>query len=42
MELVGENGERFELDHPFLADDTTLVLDSEKLCRLVSEFVRMC
>ena len=43
MELLIANGGRFEINQPLLADDTALVADSEeKLCRLVSEFGRVC
>ena len=34
---------RFEINQLLFADDTALVADSEeKLCRLVSEFGRVC
>ena len=37
------NDGRFEINHLLFADDTALVADSEqKLCRLVSEFGRVC
>ena len=37
------NGGRFEINQLLLADNTALVADSEeKLCRLVSEFGRVC
>ena len=37
------NGGRFEISQLLFADDTTLVADVEaKLCRLVSEFGRVC
>ena len=36
------NGGRFEKNQQSFADDTALVADSEKLCRLVSEFGRVC
>ena len=43
LELLIANGGRFEINHLLLADDTALVADSEeKLCRLVSEFGRVC
>ena len=43
LELLNENGGRFEINQLLLADDTALVADSEeKLCRLVSEFGRVC
>ena len=43
LELLSANGGRFEIKQRFVADDTALVADSEeKLCRLVSEFGRVC
>ena len=43
LELLSANGGRFEINHLLFADDTALVADSEeKLCRLVSEFGRVC
>ena len=43
LELLSVNGGRFEINQLLFADDTTLVTDSEKkLCRLVSEFGRVC
>ena len=36
------NGGRFEINLLLFADDTALVADSEKLCRLVSEFGGVC
>ena len=37
LELLSENGGRFEINQLIFADDTALVADSEeKLCRLVS------
>ena len=43
LELLIANGGRFEINQLLLADDTALVADSEeKLCRLVSEFGRVC
>ena len=40
---VSVNGGRFEINQLLFADDTTLVADSEDmLCRLVSEFGRVC
>ena len=43
LELVSANGGRFEKKKLLFADDTALVADSEeKLCRLVSEFGRVC
>ena len=41
--LHSANSGRFEINQPLFADDTALVADSEeKLCRLVSEFGRVC
>ena len=43
LELMSANGGRFEENQLLFADDTPLVADSEeKLCRLVSEFDRVC
>ena len=43
LELLNANGGRFEINQLLLADDTALVADSEeKLCRLMSEFSRVC
>ena len=43
LELLSANGGRFEINQLLFADDTALVADSEdKLCRLVSEFARVC
>ena len=43
LELLSVNGGRFEINQLLFADDTALVADSEeKLCRLVSEFGRVC
>ena len=43
LELLSVNGGRFEISQLLFADDTALVADSEKkLCRLVSEFGRVC
>ena len=41
LELLSGNGGRFKINQLF-TDDTTLVADSEKLCRLMSEFGRVC
>ena len=42
LELLSANGGRFKINQLLFADDTALVADSEeKLCRLVSEFVRV-
>ena len=43
LKLLSANGGRFEINQLLFADDTALVADSEdKLCRLVSEFGRVC
>ena len=42
LELLSANGGRFEINQLLFADDTALVADSVKLCRLVSEFDRVC
>ena len=43
LELQSANGGRFEINQLLFADDTALVGDSEEqLCRLVSEFGRVC
>ena len=43
LELLSANGGRFEINKLLFADDTALVADAEeKLCRLVSEFGRVC
>ena len=43
MELLSANGGRFEINQLLFANDTALVADSEeKLCRLLSEFGRVC
>ena len=42
LELLSANGGRFEINQLLFADDASLVADSEKLCRLVSEFGRVC
>ena len=43
LELLIANGDRFEINQLLFPDDTALVADSdEKLCRLVSEFGRVC
>ena len=43
LELLSTNGGKFEINQLLFADDTALVADSEeKLCRLVSEFGRVC
>ena len=43
LELLSANGGRFEINQLLFADYTALMADSqEKLCRLVSEFGRVC
>ena len=43
LALLSANGGRFRINRLLFADDTALVADSEeKLCRLVSEFGRVC
>ena len=43
LELLSVNGGRFEINQLLFTDDTALVANSEeKLCRLVSEFGRVC
>ena len=43
LELIGADGGAYELNQLLFADDTALVADSEeKLCRLVTEFGRVC
>ena len=45
LELLSANSGRFEIHQLLFADDTALVADcdsEEKLCRLVSEFGRVC
>ena len=43
LELLSASGGRFEINQLLFADNTALVADSEeKLCRLVSEFGRVC
>ena len=43
LKLLSANSGRFEINQLLFADDTALVADSEeKLCRLVSEFGRVC
>ena len=43
LELLSVNGGCFEINQLLFADDTALVADSEEeLCRLVSEFGRVC
>ena len=43
QKLLNTNGGRFEINQLLFANDTALVADSvEKLCRLVSDFGRIC
>ena len=43
LELLSADGGRSEINQLLFAEDTALVADSEdKLCRLVSEFGRIC
>ena len=43
FKLLNWNGSRFKINQLLFADDTALVADlEEKLCRLVSEFGRLC
>ena len=43
QDLLSANGGRCDINRLLYADDTALVADSEeKLCRLVSEFGRVC
>ena len=43
LKLLSANGGRFEIKQLLFPDDTALVADSEeKLCRLASEFGRVC
>ena len=43
LELLSADGGKFEINLLLFADDRALVADSEeKLCRLVSEFGRVC
>ena len=43
LELLSANGGRFDMNQLLFADHTALEDDSEdKLCRLVSEFGRVC
>ena len=43
LKLLSANGGRFEINQLLFADDTALVAASEeKLCRLASEFGRVC
>ena len=38
LELLSATGGRFDINQLLFADDTALVANSEKLCRLVNEF----
>ena len=40
--LLRANGGRFEMNQQLFADDAALVADSTEVCRLVSEFDRVC
>ena len=42
LDLLSANGGRLQINQLLFVDDTALVADSEKLCRLVSEFGRVC
>ena len=42
LELLSVNGGKFGRNQLLCADYTALVADSEKLCRLVSQFSRAC
>ena len=42
LELLNAYGSRLEINQLIFADDTALVADSEKLCRLVTGFGRVC
>ena len=42
LELLSANGGRFEINQLLFADETALVADSDKLCRLVNEVGRLC
>ena len=43
LKLLSANGSRFEINQLLFANDTAQVTDlKEKLCRLVSEFGRVC
>ena len=41
LELLSVNGRKLEINQLSFSDDTALVADSEKLCRLVSQFGRV-
>ena len=42
LELLSVNGGRLEINPLSFAADTAQVADSEELCKLVSEFGRVC
>ena len=43
LQLLSSKRDRFKINQLLFADDSALVADSEeKLCRLVSEFGRVC
>ena len=42
LERLQVNGGRFELNQLLFEDDKTLLADSEKLCRPLTEFRRAC
>ena len=42
LELLSANGGRFEINQLLFADDKADSEDNDKLCRLVSEFGRVC
>ena len=42
LELLSANGGRIEINQLLFVDDTAQVANSEKLCRLVSEYGRVC
>ena len=43
LELLSANGSRFEINQLLFGDDAALLADSEEnLCRLVSDFGRVC
>ena len=43
LELFSVNDDKFEINQRLFADNTALMADSEqKLCRLVTEFGRVC
>ena len=41
LELPNANGGRFDINQLLFTDDTALVADLEKLCRLASEYGRV-